>query len=274
MKIKKILTAGVLASSFVLLASCNNNESTNSKPSEPSSLVPSDTSSSSANGSSSVSTDYYKVQVLYEDNTPAKDIIVQWCNVSGDCYAKMETTDENGYVTTTDKNITSYENDLTVHIMKASLPEGYSFDPNELVQNKENREGVIHLIKLNSADALSLGETGTDSNPYEVTVGAYNVEAGKESNTNLWISFTPSEAGTYVFESHAESSLDPLLSVRKNDEGGISKNTTVDGDGKLNNFKYELTVSEDMVNKKISYKFVIQQKTNLDEAFLFTITKK
>lgn len=279
MKIKKILTAGVIASSFALLASCGGSGESSSKASSaPSnSSTPSESSASgSSSASSSVLTDYYKVQVVYEDGTPARDIIVQWCNVSGDCYAKMETTDSSGYVTTTDKQITSYDNDLTVHLFKASLPECYSFDPNELVQNKNNREGVIHLVKLNSNSELKATDTeGKDaSSAIEVSVGAYNINAGKNSSTNLWLKMNITEAGTYVFESHAESSLDPLLQLRKNVDALITNNINTDNGGKEKNFKYELVVSEEVASKNLTFNFVVQQKTNLEEAFLLTITKK
>ncbi len=259
MKIKNLLKTALIAASFTILVSCNGNTPSASQNEEP--------SSSQSSSSSSTTSEFYKVKVEYPDGTVAKNLKIQWCNDAGTCYGSMATTGEDGVATTTDSQILADTGNLQVHIYKNTIPSGYTFNPFELVQNKNSREGIIHLYALNDSNVI----TGTADSPYEASLGYYLVNPKKNSTESIFFEIELIEAGTYVFESYADT--DPLISFRGNSEASLDKATS-DNDGNSKNFKLELEISAENASKNLKYLFAIQQKASYAESFAFSITKK
>lgn len=211
----------------------------------------------------------YEVKVVYEDGTPVTGAVIQWCTPAGVC-SVLTPVDADGIARSTTLSGTQY-----VHINENTIPEGYTYDINLYVATEENKSVTIELIKLSSATS---GD-GTKATPYVVGLGAYNVSVTEEANV-VYYSFTPTEAGTYVFESHKQSELatepfDPLFAYYS-DKDYSDRIAYADDGGDKENFKYEIEVSEDDVNKPIYFRIQESSGSNSEfpNEFYFDILKK
>ena len=92
-----------------------------------------------------IDVDGLKVTVLMPDGTPAKNVQVQWCEKVCKLPVKV---DDNGVAILTDydKGV-----DYNVHVLKT--PEGYGYNPFEVIQNDQNKISTIKLTKLNSIES-------------------------------------------------------------------------------------------------------------------------
>ena len=246
-KIKLYFLALALFLSFSL-ASCGNNET----PDDPN-------QNETPNGGNQEDVDGLKVTVLMPDGTPAKNVQVQWCEKVCKMPVKV---DDNGVAVLTDydKGV-----DYNVHVLKA--PEGYGYNPFEVVQNDQNKISTIKLTKLNSIES---GD-GTITSPYVITTGMYSITADK---TARYYVITPKEAGTYVLESYADELYDPFISYYGQLPNPEYQKKYSEDDGNAKNFKYELAVSQEEVQENKTFVFSIKTKEETSAIFAFTVTKK
>ena len=253
MKIKKILAAAALIGFSTIAVSCGST-------SDQSSETPQTQSSSEA-----VSSNSYKVRVLYPDGTPANGLKIQWCTVSGTCFANMSTTDSSGYATTESADILNSTSDLNVHIQ--GVPTGYTYNPFTLVQNKDNRDGVINLIALNSTDLVA-GASFDEAT--EVSLGYYNTKPKKDGGY-VYFKVKFAETGTYEIESYADSEYNTKISLRDSSNKQVASD---DDSGNANNFKFVFDIDNETFKTDTYYTFIIQQNANVQTTFTFSILKK
>ena len=189
--------------------------------------------------------DVYSVKVLMPDNTPASgNIKVQWCTDTN-CYP-TKTINENGIC----------ENPLNegkYYVHLDNLPEGYTYNPNAYITDKDNKNIEIVLSSLSS---FTKGD-GTEGNPYEMTTGIYEVSFEAQGTNDLkYFAFSTTEAGTYKLESlavdkNAINRIDPYLGYLgdKLDTNNLDPNGNIQN---VTNFKYSF---EAEANK--TYYFVV-----------------
>ena len=246
-KIKLCFLALALFLSFSL-ASCGNNE----KPEDPN-------QNETPNGGNQVDVDGLKVTVLMPDGTPAKNVQVQWCEKVCKMPVKV---DDNGVAILTDydKGV-----DYNVHVLKT--PEGYGYNPFEVIQNDQNKISTIKLTKLNSIES---GD-GKITSPYVIKTGMYSITADK---TARYYVITPTEAGTYVFESYADETNDPYISYYGQLPNPEYQKKYSEDDGNAKNFKFELVVSQEEVAENKTFVFSIKTKEEISANFVFTVIKK
>lgn len=270
MKKKSILLGSIALGCLFVLASCNNssnggssNNVTGSSITQPSSSTTNNvtgSTTSSTNGTATKTQDASKitlgVTVVYPDGTACSGVKVQWCDTTGKCYNAMATTNENGYGEKAfDSNLTYY-----AHVLSSTLPSGYTFNPFELKQDKNNLTGTLHLIPVES----TTGE-GSKANPYVAKVG-YNNLVYKTIDSKVYYSVQFTEAGTYTFESLSQNGDVSLGYIGTDINARV---TSVSSGGNNSNFKYSINVSESDLNN--TYYFIIL--SNYPETILFSITK-
>ncbi len=267
MKKKSIILGTLALCCFFTLASCNNSNSSSlggsSKTETPTKATttskPLATTTKPAATTTKTESDKIQlgVTVLYPDGTPLVGKRVQWCNTSGNCYSYFPKTDENGYASA------SFESNLKyyAHIFENDIPKGYTFNPYELKQDKNNLTGTLHLLPIE----YSKSGDGTKANPYVATLG-YNVVNYKEMNSFVYYSVSFTEVGEYTIES-LSSKGKVSLGYLANDIS--SKAVSVADGGNDGNFKYSIKVTEDTLSKP--FYFII--KSNTTENLLFSITK-
>lgn len=214
--------------------------------------------------------DGYQVTVLDSDGNPISGIVVQWCNNSN-CFGNPQehVTDDLGIV-----RYPTLENDTyNVHFVKG-VPTGYTYNPN-IQTTEETKQITISLVPITEASGV-----GTEDNPYVVGAGNYVHDLESFESKNYY-SFTPSEAGTYVIESHVMTLLNDkpldLLYVGYSDKFQTQGDVVNDG-GNGDNFQVTIEVSEEDVNKPIY--FVIQSsrgsqvEQKFPNSYYFDIIKK
>lgn len=185
---------------------------------------------------SSEQKDIYDVIVCYPDGTPVNgEVSVEWCTDS--TCSKSVVVDENG------KASSDLEEDTyTVHI--GNLPEGYAYDPNKYVVDKDDKDVTIILSKVanyESGDGTKY-ITAEELGPYVIKEGVYNVNLTNDI-PYLYYAFNPSTPGKYVFESWSLTK-DTLLDYYGNNPqlvGDLPVESN-DNDGGENNFKYEFEI--------------------------------
>ena len=150
------------------------------------------------------SVDYYKVIVVYPDDTKVTDSInIRW--IQNTDFYKSSTLIEG------ESTIVNDQNEYLIHLFK--LPAGYTYNPNIYKVNSEVNEVVIKLIPL---FVFSEGN-GSKNDPYIVLEGTYVFSYDVLSLNGMKIySFTPTESGEYTIESFAEdkypsNSCDPYF---------------------------------------------------------------
>ena len=211
----------------------------------------------------------YMVTIVDDANKPVSNVIVQWCN-SEKCFGGTSFTDANGVL----KNANLVDDTYNVHLLRG-VPEGYVYNPN-VQTTPTNKQITIQLVKVNT-----LAGEGTVASPYTVTPGAYQI-AVESMSSRAYYSFTPTEAGTYVFESHimALQNMEPLQMIMATyTDGTFTEDVElIDGGGVGTNFKYEVEVAAADVNKTIYFVIQPSQDPKLNQhfpnEFYFDIVKK
>lgn len=204
----------------------------------------------------------YMVTVVDDLNNPVPGIIVQWCNAQM-CYGGTIRTDENGTV----KNAELADDTYNVHLLNG-VPEGYVYNPN-VQTTPDNKQITIELLKVTSPS----GE-GTKENPYVAGVGAY-LNQYESTSDEYYYTFTPTESGTYVIESHVmvlqnREPIDPTLIVYADESFSASTTTdhqSIAGGGKGDNFKHEIEVSEEEVGKTIYFSVLPSKAPTANQKF-------
>ena len=188
--------------------------------------------------------DRYSAKVVYPDNTPVTSgVSVQWC--LGDMCLKPVTVDANGmaYIDVEDAQ-------YFIHIN--NIPEGYIYNPNAYVANKDNKHVEIKLYSL-----LEATGDGSKDVPIVVTEGAYSIQFEELKTKGMkYFSFTAAEAGNYTIESLcvdklAITTIDPYLGFAGTD---INANPDITGNDVKDsiNFKYQFAAEADT-----TYYFII-----------------
>lgn len=266
MKKKSILLGALAIGCVFALASCSNpsgpttgslatNTATTKPSTSPSADATTKPSVTSPSEAASEETIQLGVTVVYPDGTPLVGKRVQWCDTTGNCYTTLPKTDENGYASA------SFKSNLKYYAHIFDIPEGYTFNPFELKQDKNNLNGTLHLIPIEYSET---GE-GTIENPYVAKLG-YNVLGYTKKDSRVYYSINFSEAGTYYFESFSLTG-DTTLGYLANDINSRAKSVSSGGNDK--NFKYSITVTEEDLSKTF-YFLVMSDNT---ENLLFSITK-
>lgn len=250
MKKKSIILGLLSAFAMVSLVSCNkptvipggdgNNNDT-----------PSDNNNDNNNNNNDNKNDETKdegfvINVKMPDGSAATGVWVQWCDDKG-CYDKLK-VDENGKATyKKPKEDGKYE----VHV--SDYPAGYTSNPFELIQTKENKNATIYLKQLNT---FAEGTDGSKENPYNLAVGYSKFDIA-EGNV-AYLTFSSTVAGTYTIESITASTETLNKNVIANIYKGDSKKP-VEAAKSTNkyNFTYELEYTEDDVKNNVSYRIAV-----------------
>lgn len=191
-----------------------------------------------------------EVTVLNPDNTPVTGVQVQWC--SGNLCMTPVAVNDKGVAVLQEYDKTK---DYNVHVLR--VPEGYTYNPFELVQNESNKKGSIKLVEQNS---YSSGD-GSKATPYVLTEGYYSVTL--KANALKYFTITPSKAGNITFESYAISPTDPAIAYFGeliNNEFASSPIKENDNDDKVGN-DYNFKLSVDGVAPGKTYVFAMISKT-------------
>lgn len=246
---KKII-ALLFVLSIIALTSCKNNEKTEETNVDTKPTI------TDTNPATTVDT-RYSVTVLYPDGKPVtSDTNVQWCHEF--CLLPVA-VDANGVA------YKELDDAVAMHFVHLeSMPAGYTYNPNIYTTNASNKHIVINLIALSNPTS---GE-GTAVNPYVITAGAYNVNLSKKG-TVIYYSFTPTEAGTYVFESMAVDKLatneiDPVIANMED------VNTLYDDGGVGENFKYSFAVE---ANQTYTFAITVNDAQMYPAVFDFILSK-
>ena len=198
----------------------------------------------------------YTVKVLYPNNTPVKDILVQWCSGSN-CFLPV-VTNSDGVA-----EIELEDGNYFVHI--EDIPEGYTYDPNAYTTTTDNKSIEIKLLAMSN---ITSGDGSSDS-PYVVSNGVYKVTFELQGNKGMkYFNFTPSESGTYTITSIAMDKLainaiDPYIAFGENfDDSGNTQNNI--------NFSHSF-----VANAGVTYSFVIlvSSATSYPASFEIIISK-
>lgn len=250
MKKKNIILGLLSAFAMVSLASCNNasvlpggDDNNNDTPVD-------DGNNNNGNNNNDNKNDDTKdegfvINVKMPDGSAATGVWVQWCDDKG-CYDKLK-VDENGKATyAKPKEDGKYE----VHI--SDYPAGYTSNPFELIQTKENKNATIYLKKLNT---FAEGTDGSKENPYNLAVGYSKVEIA-EGNI-AYLTFSSTVAGTYTIESITASTETLNKNVIANIYDSDNKMTTASKSTNKYNFTYDLEYTEDDVKNNVSYRIAI-----------------
>ena len=255
MKRRNIVLSSLAMGSILLMVACNSGEPTNT-----SSSVASPTTSLTTKPTTETTTTIaaskmdVTVTVVYPDGTPLVGKRVQWCTTDGTCDPNMVETNSDGVAVTTYDSSKSY----IAHLLESDLPEGYSYNPNEVILTKDNTSGTIHLVELSNTSS----GTGKSDDPYTISVGNYIAEYKRREGA-IYYSFTATEAGEYTIESYSS-----LIGVTLSYYGSSFENEIVEVStgGYGDNFKYKFNVSAD----ETVYFSVAASGTN---SFLFSISK-
>ena len=273
MKKYKLFTALSVIGAGIALASCGNTtESTNSGATstpKPTDTLPATTTTGGNTSSGQVKNDKsYVVNVKYPNGDPVKGAKVQWCSVqNGTCYS-MIPVDDNGQAFTNE--LEKIEGDFNVHVN--GLPAGYTFNPYEIVQNKDNHVSDAVITKL--ADSTVITEdTATTTSPKQFTqLGYYSAKITKGKSIYFYLDIN--EAGTYEIESYATETSDLMIGYCGNDIANIGDPDKYDDNsGNKSNFKYSFTVSEEEASQNKRYVFVVSEKASTT-SFAFSVLKK
>ncbi|MBQ9124720.1 MAG: hypothetical protein IJY14_03420 [Acholeplasmatales bacterium] len=220
---KQLLIAGAIFAGLFSLASCGGNED----KTEPSNTNPSESIQPSVD-----EYDGFSATVLYPDGSPVKEVMVQWC-IGEVCFNAIA-TDENGVAKNPDLN---KGKDYIVHVTEASMPAGYSYNPNLYKSDDNNMQITINLVKLNEVTG-----DGSIASPYTFNEGMqflYIENTGKSGVQ--YFTFTAAEAATYEIESvyDVNSAFPQLPALHEfNSDGSYIKQRAVNGTGEEDNFKY------------------------------------
>ncbi|MGM9969581.1 MAG: hypothetical protein ACI35S_04195 [Anaeroplasma sp.] len=250
--ILKILCFSVLG--LALLSSCNNSQ-----------IDSTDTTSEISTSKPTNSLDdeniIFTMTALYPDGTPLTNAKAQWC--IGDLCMTSVDLDANGKAEMSLDKTKNY----VVHI-SSGLPEGYTYNANLCKTNAQNKDVIINLIKLSS-----LTGEGTVVNPYVATTGSYSLEYSLNGYDNTrYITFTPTEAGKYAFESFCDIAQAfppiPVLFAYPNGFNAAPKQYTSGGYG--DNFKYEF---ECVANETYYFSVMVRDELLMPRDVEFSITK-
>lgn len=258
MKKRNFILSTLAMGSALLMVACNGGEPTNTSSSvaaPTTSAVPTSTPTTSVTSTTvEASIMEVTVTVVYPDGTPLVGKRVQWCTTDGTCDPNMVETDSNGVAVKTYDASKGY----FAHVLESDLPEGYSYNPNEVILTKDNTSGTIHLVELSNPSE----GTGKSDSPYKLTAGYYVAEY-KRREGDIYYTFTASEAGEYIIESYSS-----LLAATLSYYGSSLENTAVEvtTGGYGNNFKYSVTLE---ANATV-YFTVAAEGTN---SFLFSVSK-
>lgn len=186
----------------------------------------------------------YQVLVKDEEDKPVTTTRVQWCTESN-CFLPVK-VDSNGIAKTNlDDNETYY-----VHLLESSLTETQVYNPNELVQNKDKRDGSITIRTLKDINDIS-------------STGVYTAEVGEDKEVSYTFSlpngsYTIESWWDYTASSSTDSEFNPSITIGE---------TSDDDSGEGKNFKLDFIVSDTSVktfkistNKKNKFNFCIYSK--------------
>lgn len=193
---------------------------------------------------SSVTKADYQVLVKDEEEKPVKNVRVQWCTVT-QCYLPVKVDDNGVAKTSLDDEETYY-----VHLLETSLNETQVYNPNELVQNKNKRDGSITIRTLKDiSDISSVGVYTADIGENKEVEYTFNLADGSYTIESWW---------DYTASTSFDSDFNPSITI-----GELSDDDS--GNGK--NFKLDFTVSSTSTktfkisaNKKNKLNFFIQAK--------------
>lgn len=208
----------------------------------------------------------YMVTVYRDGNVPVSGVIVQWCDDKL-CHGGTTQTDENGEL----RYPALPDGTYNVHLLRG-VPAGYTYNPN-IQTTVDNKQIVVNLIKIDEASG-----SGTIDSPYVVSTGNY-VNGVEKIESRNYYSFTPTEAKTYIIESHVmaiqnSEPLDLLLVLYA--DAAYSEQLSVHNEGgEGDNFKYELVVEEADLNKPIYFAIQparTQNEQTFPNEYYFSIT--
>lgn len=255
MKKKSIILGLLSAFAMVSLVSCNKptvipggDGNNNDTPSDNNNNDNNNDNNNNNNDNKNDETkdDGFVINVKMPDGSAATGVWVQWCDDKG-CYDKLK-VDENGKATyKKPKEDGKYE----VHV--SDYPAGYTSNPFELIQTKENKNATIYLKQLNT---FAEGTDGSKENPYNLAVGYSKFDIA-EGNV-AYLTFSSTVAGTYTIESITASTETLNKNVIANIYKGDSKKP-VEAAKSTNkyNFTYELEYTEDDVKNNVSYRIAV-----------------
>ena len=190
----------------------------------------------------------FKVTVKMPDGSIAKGVKVQWCD-DKNCYAPVS-VDDNGMASTS-KLTTQLSEDGKYYVHILNCPEGYTYNPFEIVQTKDNKDETMTLKELNTYNE---GANGTEANPYNLSVGysSVSIEEGK----NAWFSFSAKEAGTYTIESIAAATeVDHRINANIYKDG--KRVASAEKSENEKNFTYNLEYTADDVTNNVTYSILV-----------------
>lgn len=271
-KYKLFAALSVIGAGFALASCGNTAESSTSGATstpKPTDTLPSTTTTTGTTPSGQVKNDKsYVVNVKYPNGEPVKGAKVQWCSVeNGTCYS-MIPVDDNGQAFTNE--LETIEGDFNVHVN--SLPAGYTFDPYEIVQNKDNHVSDAVITKLADATVIT-DATATSTSPKQLSqLGYYTAKITKGKDVYFYLDIN--EAGTYEIESYANETSDLLIGYCGNDIEKIGDPNKYDNNsGNKGNFKYSFTVSEEEASQNKHYVFLVRESASTT-SFAFSVLKK
>ena len=206
----------------------------------------------------------YTVKVVYPNGEAVNGkVSVQWCT-GNNCFLPV-TVNEQGIAKNNLKDGEYY-----IHI--DNIPEGYTYDPNAYTSDTNNKNVVITLLKLSE---ITNGD-GTDTNPFTVTEGVYNVEYTEATTKGMkYFTFTPSESGKYNLRSISMDKLalnliDPYIGFlgTSNDMNNIDISGNVEDDINFN-FEFEAEAN-------VTYTFIlfVSNEAKFPAGFEFIVSKK
>lgn len=272
MKKKNIILGLLSLCAIVSLASCNKTETPNNGNNTIDNNGNNNGNNGDNNGNNGDETvdNSFTLVVKMPDGTPAKGVLVQWCD-DVQCYQGIK-VDENGKASSSslmkelDENGTYY-----AHII--SCPDGYTYNPYEIVQTKANKHETMTLKKLND---YKDGADGTQANPYDLNVGYSLVETTEKKNS--YFTFKPTEAGTYTIESIAATTeVDKKINAgffKGTDLANMVKDTANDARVNGKNFKYDLVYTADDLANNVVYAIIINVESQPECEFTLMVTKK
>lgn len=271
-KYKLFAALSVIGAGFALASCGNTTESSTSGATstpKPTDTLPSTTTTIGTTPSGQVKNDKsYVVNVKYPNGEPVKGAKVQWCSVENDTCYSMIPVDDNGQAFTNE--LETIEGDFNVHVN--NLPAGYTFNPYEIVQNKDNHVSDAVITKLADATVIT-DATATSTSPKQLSqLGYYTAKITKGKDVYFYLDIN--EAGTYEIESYANETSDLLIGYCGNDIEKIGDpNKYDDNSGNKGNFKYSFTVSEEEASQNKHYVFVVRESASTT-SFAFSVLKK
>ena len=179
----------------------------------------------SSTSTSSVSKEYWDINVLLPDGSKANDIEVQAYSNGN---VKKATTDNNG--------VAKIEKDNNPHDLYI-YDDGYVLEPG-VVLNSEKSTYTVSLVEVEK----SKSGTGEAYNPYIVYEGVY--ESSLKNNNVTYFGFRPNRPGKYVVESWANPLVDIDGGFYGNNDQYVLDNPSISdtNSGSYNNFSFELNI--------------------------------